>query len=103
MLYIVRWLWTQGPAFRGKIQFSTPDIMMSTYNSASLNQSYPEMGRHASNRLRTEHCGGKTGSNHHHYLKMFSFFITLGFFFFKNTFLYNRTPRKYLQPSSNKI
>lgn len=24
-------------------------------------------------------------------------------FFFKNTFLYNRTPRKYLQPSSNKI
>lgn len=28
-------------------------------------------------------------------------FITL--IFFKNTFLYNRTPRKYLQPSSNKI
>lgn len=64
-----------GTGIPGKIQFSTLDIMMSTYNSASLNQSHPETGRHASYWLRTEHCEARTGSNHHHYLKMFSFFF----------------------------
>lgn len=75
-----------GTGIPGKIQFSTLDIMMLTYNSASLNQSHPETGRHASYWLRTEHCEARTGSNHHHYLKMFSFFITLGFFFSKILF-----------------
>lgn len=44
MLYIVLLIWTKRPAFRGKIQLSTLDIMMSTYNSANLNKSHPEMG-----------------------------------------------------------
>lgn len=74
MLYIVLLIWTQGPAFRGKIQLSTPDIMMSTY-SANLNKLHPEMGRHASHLLRIEHNKARTGSDHNHRLKMFSFLL----------------------------
>lgn len=66
----------QGTCIPGKIQLSTLDIMMSTYNSANLNKSHPAgMGRHAMHLLRTEHNEARTGSSHNHYLKMFSFLL----------------------------
>lgn len=65
----------QGTCIPGKIQLSTLDIMMSTYNSANLNKLHPEMRRHASHLLRIEHNEARTGSNHKHYLKMFSFLL----------------------------
>lgn len=64
----------QGTCIPGKIQLCTVDIMMSTY-SAKLNKLHPEMGRHASHLLRIEHNEARTGSNHNHYLKMFSFLL----------------------------
>lgn len=63
----------QGTCIPGKIQLSTLNIMMSTYNSANLNKLHPEMGRHANHLLRIEHNEARTGSNH--YLKMFSFLL----------------------------
>lgn len=54
----------QGTCIPGKIQLSTLNIMMSTYNSANLNKLHPEMGRHASHLLRIEHNEARTGSNH---------------------------------------
>lgn len=47
MLYIVLLRWTKGPAFQGKIQWSTLDIMMPTENSANWNKLHPNMARHA--------------------------------------------------------
>lgn len=74
MLYIVLLIWTKGPAFWGETQLSTLDIMMSTH-SANLNKLHPAMGRHASHLPRIEHNKARTGSNRHHYLKMFSFLL----------------------------
>lgn len=54
----------QGTCIPGNIQLSTLNILMSTYNSANLNKLHPEMGRHASHLLRTEHNEVRTGSNH---------------------------------------
>lgn len=54
----------QGTCIPGKIQLSTLNIMMSTYNSANLNKLHPEMRRHASHLLRIEHNEARTGSNH---------------------------------------
>ena len=68
----------QGTCIPGKIQLSTLNIMMSTYNSANLNKLHPEMGRHANHLLRIEHNEARTGSNH--YLKMFSFLLHYFFF-----------------------
>lgn len=75
MLYIVLLIWTKGPAFQGKIQWSTLDIMMPTENSANRNKLHPNMARHARHFLRIEHNEARTGSNHNHHLKMFSFLL----------------------------
>lgn len=62
---------------------STRDMVMSTYNSANLNKLHPDMEA-CKPSAENKQNKARTGSHHKHYLKMFSFFITL--IFFKNTF-----------------